>query len=365
MDEARVNYDAIIIGAGPAGSLTALLLARSGVRTLLVDKGAFPRHKVCGCCLAPAGQAVLERCGAGGVIAEALAVRSMSIRLGGRTIDVDVPTYRTISRSAMDTRLLQLARDAGCDVRLGAGASVERDGLVRIAGESVRSKVVIVADGVGGSALREWDAFAWDVRPASRIGVGTVIERAPGVTQNAITMCVGERGYCGIAPLGDGGWAVAAALDASAVRERGVCGGVSRVLGSCGLDGVDVGGASWAGAPALTRTRRCVESGFGESGRVFVVGDGVGYVEPFTGEGMSWALMSAEMGAQHAMASLRGAYSDGAWTRDVGSRLAREKRACRAVTGVLRRPSLTRACARVASWSPALSSFVARRVVAA
>ena len=45
------NFDAIVVGAGPAGAVAAVLLARAGRRVLLLDKATFPRRKVCGCCL--------------------------------------------------------------------------------------------------------------------------------------------------------------------------------------------------------------------------------------------------------------------------------------------------------------------------
>ena len=57
------DWDAVVIGAGPAGSFAASLLARSGRRTLLVERATFPRTKVCGGCLAPAGVEALGNAG--------------------------------------------------------------------------------------------------------------------------------------------------------------------------------------------------------------------------------------------------------------------------------------------------------------
>jgi len=42
------RFDAVVVGAGPAGSIAALVLARSGARVALADKAAFPRDKACG-----------------------------------------------------------------------------------------------------------------------------------------------------------------------------------------------------------------------------------------------------------------------------------------------------------------------------
>jgi len=62
------RWDAIVVGAGPAGSVTALLLARAGASVLLLDRARFPRHKACSEYLSPATTPILERLG-GGVLA--------------------------------------------------------------------------------------------------------------------------------------------------------------------------------------------------------------------------------------------------------------------------------------------------------
>ena len=59
-----VRYDAAVVGAGPAGSAAAILLARAGRKVLLVEKDTFPRHKVCGEFLSSDALPLLERLGA-------------------------------------------------------------------------------------------------------------------------------------------------------------------------------------------------------------------------------------------------------------------------------------------------------------
>ncbi|GAB4549035.1 MAG: FAD-dependent oxidoreductase [Phycisphaerales bacterium] len=350
-------YDAAVIGAGPAGALAALRLVRSGVRTLLVDKATFPRHKVCGCCLAPAGQAVLARCGAESALEDAARVERLDVRHASGRVHARTPLYRVIDRATMDARLVDLARDAGCVVRFGAGAVVTDDG-VSIDGDPVRTRIVLCADGLGGSSLRDRAGFGWAVRRASRIGVGCVVDRVEGDGAGAITMCVGDDGYCGVARLADGRAVIAAALAPDAVRTSGVRTLVHDLLASGGVR-ADMADATLRGAPALTRTRCGLEDG----ARVFVVGDAAGYVEPFTGEGMSWALRAGERVRDHALAALGGVYEDGTWTRAVLGERRGSTAGCRAVTYVLRRPMLTSLCARVARVSPGLASMVTGRVV--
>src|ERR1700683_2504520 len=61
MNPAR--WDAVVVGAGPGGSIAALVLARAGARVALVDKAAFPRDKACGDLVGPRGVRVLEELG--------------------------------------------------------------------------------------------------------------------------------------------------------------------------------------------------------------------------------------------------------------------------------------------------------------
>ena len=70
-----MTWDALVIGAGPAGSVAARELARRGCRVLLVDKATFPRPKVCGCCVNGAAIRALERLGLGHVLDGAIAAR--------------------------------------------------------------------------------------------------------------------------------------------------------------------------------------------------------------------------------------------------------------------------------------------------
>ena len=102
-------------------------------------------------------------------------------------------------------------------------------------------------------------------------------------------MACGAGGYTGLVRLEDGRLDVAAAFDAAWVRAAGGPGrAAARLLREAGWPAPDrLEALPWRGTPALTRRPRRVAAE-----RLFVVGDAAGYVEPFTGEGMAWALAS-------------------------------------------------------------------------
>jgi 2-polyprenyl-6-methoxyphenol hydroxylase-like FAD-dependent oxidoreductase len=154
----------------------------------------------------------------------------------------------------------------------------------------------------------------------------------------------------------DGRLDVAAAFDPRFVRESGgLAGAAAATLREAGFPAVaGLENLPWRGTPALTRTPRRVA---GE--RWFAVGDAAGYVEPFTGEGMAWAVASAVAVAPLAARPWYPGLTR-EWER-THARLIRSRQAtCRAAAWVLRSPRLSRWAVRLLSAAPAL----ARPVVA-
>ena len=122
----QTSFDAIIIGAGPAGATAAILLARAGWSVALVEKQRFPRRKVCGECIAASNLPLLDALGiwsAGQELDESAgpALRQMALMQGTRTIIADLPASnhpghawgRALGRETLDTLLLEQAKIAG------------------------------------------------------------------------------------------------------------------------------------------------------------------------------------------------------------------------------------------------------------
>jgi flavin-dependent dehydrogenase len=370
------RWDALIVGAGPAGATIAHALARRGARTLLIDRARFPRPKLCGGCLASAGQAALARCGLDTLpsLSAAPAVRTLDLRSGTGAASVRVPAYRVVDRTDFDRDLVDAAIDAGAEFRdettatLGPGESIELSSGSRPASnrepvsETHQPGIIVIADGLKGRTLRHRREFDWRVSRSSSVGIGGLADRLPGsFDAGAITMFHARHGYLGIARLADGRADLAAAVRPAWLAERRSAPPLVSLMESFGVSPVSFGTIRRvAGAPALTRRRKRVES----AGRLFVCGDAAGYIEPFTGEGMSWAIEAAERLAPLAASALEARYRPGRWTAELRRRWFFRTLPCRAVVGTLRAPWLVETVVKGCGAAPPMASGLSRVVSA-
>jgi flavin-dependent dehydrogenase len=354
-EAAQRTWDVVVVGAGPAGALAARELARRGVPVLLVDRATFPRWKVCGSCLNLRALATLAAVGLGELPARLGAVPLSGLRLAaaGRQALLPLPGGVSLSRTAFDAALVEEAVQAGAaflpGTRARLGETMSDARLVRLhpdeGGEEtwVEARVVVAADGLGGRlAAGEVEAGA-EVAAHSRVGAGTVTADVPDFyDRGTIFMGCGTGGYVGLVRLEDGQLAVAAAFDPELLRRVGGLGkAAGHVLTEAGLP-LPPGLAhfAWRGTPLLTRrlSHPALE-------RVLVVGDAAGYVEPFTGEGMAWALASGAAAAAVAGRGCRNWRPElmRHWSGLHRRTVARRQWLCRAVAALLRWPLLTRA----------------------
>src|SRR5215216_7966459 len=124
----QLDADVIVVGGGPAGSVSAWLLAERGHRVLLLDKARFPRHKACSEYVNPAGARLLAELGLSGDL-ENLGAHRMEAMLihapGGHRFLADFGVVEPggtaigLSRFRLDSLLLERAREAGVEVREG------------------------------------------------------------------------------------------------------------------------------------------------------------------------------------------------------------------------------------------------------
>jgi len=352
--------------------LAARELARRGAGVLLVDKAAFPRWKVCGSCLNRRALATLADVGLGELTRRRGAAPVDGLRLAARGGHAFVPLSGgvALSREAFDAALVESAVQAGADflprtsARLDSSTAAMRRVALARDGEEVMvpARVVLAANGLGGRLGDRENACRTAVEAGSRLGAGVILNTAPPCYRTGIIyMACGAGGYVGMVRLEDQRLNVAAAFDSARVKQAGGLGEqAAAVLAEAGLPPVPgLAYSSWRGTPLLTR---CVRPRAFH--RIFLLGDAAGYVEPFTGEGMAWALASAVALAPLAYRACR--HWDPSisrkWSYLYRNQVTRRQRVCRAVAQVLRRPALIRILAGTLANAPGLAAPLVRHV---
>jgi flavin-dependent dehydrogenase len=345
-EAARQSWDVIVVGAGPAGALAARETARAGRSVLLVDRATFPRWKVCGSCLNGRALATLAQVGLADLTAQHKAVPLNAFHLAstGRSANVPLPGGVALSRGTFDTALVESAVSAGAAFLPATRAvpdSVSADArTLRLVGTNdeatVSARVVLAADGLASTFAPGKPT----VRHGSRVGAGTLADDAPAFySPGTIFMACGPAGYVGLVRQEDHRLDIAAAFDARALPGHGPAALAEQTLAHVGWPAIpNLRQLPWRGTPALTRT-----AGRLAAHRLFVLGDAAGYVEPFTGEGMAWALAGARAVAPLA---IEGATNwrpslPAAWTARYRQAVRSRQTICRAAAHLLRSPTLT------------------------
>ncbi|MCX7418379.1 MAG: NAD(P)/FAD-dependent oxidoreductase [Planctomycetia bacterium] len=373
------DWDVIVIGAGPAGSVASRQIALLGRRVLLLDKKRFPRRKVCGACLNHSAVELLEQIGLGEMLQSCggAELNHFQMRAGSRQLSVPLSKGLAVSRMLLDQRLVDEAIRSGVTFRDGVAASVGsvqserrcvelRDSSPTTqrekTDETLTAKVVLVADGLGHPSLSGLSEFKDRPLRNARVGAGCEVRDWPSdYKSGTIHMAVGRRGYVGLTCVENCVLNIAAAFDASLLRAvGGPARAAASVLSDAGFPPIPaLSNAEWLGTPALTRTTWPIASE-----RLFVLGDAAGYVEPFTGEGIGWALSSAVLIAplaHEACESWSPSLAD-AWRNDYVKLIRRRQRICRMLAELLRFPTCVRIAMFLLPWMPRLLRWLVRGV---
>jgi geranylgeranyl reductase family protein len=287
-------FDVAIVGGGPAGSVCAAFCARGGLHTLVLDREKFPREKVCGDCLNPSCWPVLER------LSLAQRVRDLPhskldsvefIGIGGRNVTVDLPSgddcELSVKRSLFDALLLKRARELGARVReettvtaLAHDENWKIDTAGAAGGKNFSARILVGADGRNSTVARLCNLLP---RPArERVALQAHISLPRNFGRRVVLQFLPE-GYSGQAPVNE--------------TELNLC-----LVGT---------------PPTISRLRRWAEGHFEINahqpwrtitpltrspvpcahGNLFFIGDAARVVEPFTGEGIYYAMRSGELAA--------------------------------------------------------------------
>lgn len=340
----QTSFDAIIIGAGPAGSAAAILLASAGWSVALVEKQTFPRRKVCGECVAASNLDLLEALGVGVAFNDAAGppLRRVALMHRGDTVIAGLPAAshprhpwgRALGRETLDTLLLARARAAGAHVfqpwavkTLEGGAGAWCCGLRAVdsvAALSLRAPVAIAAHG-------SWESLPSERprRRGARSGADLLAFKASfrnaALEAGLLPVLSFDGGYGGMVLAGDGVTTVACcvrrahleawrrALPGSSAGDvveamlRRECTGVQQALLHASREG------PWLSAGPLDPGVRV-----SANDEMLRIGNAAGEAHPIIGEGMSMALQSAWLlCAQLLRSERRAELSAKAWQREV------------------------------------------------
>ena len=319
-DQTDGAWDAIVVGAGPAGALAARRLSAAGRRVLLLDRRRFPRDKTCGDALIPDAQTCLARNGlldrvrdlawsvAGGEV-----YSPSRLRLG-----LDCPTL-TVPRRLLDATLAAAAVETGACFAVGAVEDVQDEGsggvAIRVAGRAapLRARVGILATGAHVGLLER--AGLLERQRASAVAIRCYLRSRHRIDQMVISF---DRsilpGYAWIFPVGDDGdgtWrynvgcGVVLRKSDEAGPQHALRAMLDRFLrdfpAARALADGQVGREPTRGA--LLRTGLTGARPWG-GGALLAAGEAIGATFPLTGEGIGKALETAELASDAALAAL-------------------------------------------------------------
>jgi len=281
------RFDAIVVGAGPAGSATAIRLARGGAKVLLADRARFPRDKPCGGGLT--GRAVRELpVDVSPVVEDVVRTFEFRLRYRKRFERRSVaPLVLMTQRRRLDAFLVEQAAAAGADFRDGVtveGLTMGPDGAaLAVGGRQVHGRVLVGADGVNGGVARSAGLGGGILYGIALEGNGPLRHEQRERATVEVGVVPGGYGWVfpkdGHANYGVGGWAA----EGPRLREH-----LRRL---CFAHGVDMSGLTDLHGRRLPIRR----TNAARRGPVLLVGDAAGLVDPLSGDGIYEALVSARL----------------------------------------------------------------------
>jgi flavin-dependent dehydrogenase len=291
------SHDVIIVGAAPAGSIAALVLARAGHRVALLDRAFFPRTKVCGNCVNPSAWEIWHRLG----LTEAYAAlphhepTGLAIHCEGRLLyeqDFQPPQRgpRAIARDVLDDWLRREAQNVGAEFfpETTVTGLDAKSGLVQTSRGEFSGQLIFGADGRNSLVARQ-SGLMPPPRRCHRVAWQTSIPAPPSLDDRT-HMHVFEEGYFGFCRYSPTHAVISMVLDSRRTQDPLLL--VRRYLPRFEQQ-------EWLRMNPITRAP--ARTG---AGRVWLLGDAARVVEPFTGEGITFALSTGHLAAEAALTGL-------------------------------------------------------------
>jgi len=340
------NYDAIIVGGGPAGATTGAILAEKGRRVIILEKEKFPRYHV-GESLMPFCYFTFERLGIVDELNRRAYTKKHSVQFVTKEGKISAPFYFfqhldhpaattwQVKRSEFDEIMLNNARDKGAEVReetkvvefIHEGGAVVGVKAMGADGKTCELRAPITVDATGRDALFQVKQ-GWRRRDPmlNKISIWTLYKgakRDPGLDEGATTIAyLDKRGWFWNIPMKDDivssgivaerDYLYRDSRDPKTIFEREIKNNVwiNDHL-SCG----EQFGEYWVTGEYSYRSEHCATDG------VVLVGDAFAFLDPVFSSGVFLALKSGEMAADAIDAALEKGDISAASFSDYGDRL--------------------------------------------
>lgn len=340
---------------------------------MLIDAKKFPRRKACGGCLNSVSVGLVEGLLPASSLAtlwsDSIALKRFQIFHRARNFAQDMDNGGfAVDRAQLDRALVQYAQSLGVQFLSPATAQLGQcrtnhrcvDVVSNSATITYRAASVVIASGLSNRVAANYREFRQTPAKNSRVGVEAVFEQFPDQYRaGELNMAIGGQGYVGLTHIGDGRLHVAAAVDKVALQRFGPRGTVENVIRQSGAPGLLEVDAAWKGTPALTASAHSIAGD-----RVFLIGDAAGYVEPFTGEGIRWALESGSGVSTFLSSAVKNwcpsvAQDYRTWYRQT---IAAQQKLCRRLTAGLKRPYLCWAAHQALRMRPSLADAIIKHL---
>ncbi|MEV4400162.1 NAD(P)/FAD-dependent oxidoreductase [Nonomuraea sp. NPDC049607] len=326
------EWDLAVVGAGPAGSAAALraVQLRPDLRVVLLDRAGFPRDKPCGDGIAAHGRDELARLGLPDLIDDYRPTPRLTVvSPGGLRVSAEAarPNH-VVPRRVFDARLVEAAGARGVEVRRHRVRELARDGSWVVLDGRLRARTVVAADGAY-SAVRRLIGMPAAAERHTALAVRGYADVPESDDVQLIAMQrAGWPAYAWSFPIGDGTANVGFGMLLPRLRTAGAPG--RQVLHGRLAELLPDRPARDLRAHHLPLSTGRPAPG---AGRVLLAGDAAGLINPLTGEGIYYALLSGRLAAEAAVeapddplaryrAKLRGALGRHLRTTDVLARLA-------------------------------------------
>ncbi len=311
-------FDVAIAGAGPAGAAAAIAAAHAGARVLLLDRYDFPRDKACGDGIAPHAIDVVRELGITGVLDGYPEINVLHLESPNGT-QAKRPMRRpahVIPRTVFDARLVSAAIEAGAEFRRHVVRQIRRDGD-HVEVDGIRARTLIGADGAN-SVVRKF--LGVKQNPPGHIAIairGYAAQPADAeLTQRLVLAKRHWPAYAWSFPIGDGRRNVGYGelIQGEPTSRAHLLDRLTTLLPGLGeIDGLRahlLPLSTWRPRPGR--------------GRILLAGDALSLINPFTGEGIYYALVSGAFAGE--AAAMAGPLAAHYYSRRLRAQLARHLR---------------------------------------